>query len=80
RARALRSSLDFDAYDFPKTSEIARCQSVVRSFMELVMQDSLIGDEGRQLLDQFCRLLCHREVWFAAETVIPQLRMTLAEK
>lgn len=80
RARALRSSLNIDAYDFGSVSDVGRYQTVIRSFIALVEQDSLLGDEGKQFMDEFCRLMCYREVWFIAEMVIPQFRMSAIEK
>ena len=69
-------------YDLRRPLERARLQKTVRDFMDLLRNNAFNGRETSHvsLVTAFCRLLDHDDVWYLAETVVPEVRVALADQ
>lgn len=61
-------------------ADAARCQESIRQFMTLIEDNTIQLRRDMQLLKDFCNLVDHDDVWHLAAMVIPQFRLSKAEK
>lgn len=81
QAEAFRGKFDLQFYNNLQASlDAAQCQRTILDFMALVRDDAFDSLGGGQLVKDFCGLVNHKDVWHLAEMVVPEFRMSKAEK
>ncbi|KAL8837174.1 MAG: hypothetical protein Q9170_002635 [Blastenia crenularia] len=66
--------LQGQSYDLNDLLALARFQSTVDDFIALAREDKVDESTNQQMIDMFCELVKDEEVWFLAQTMVPEFR------
>ncbi|KAL8803068.1 MAG: hypothetical protein Q9223_006099 [Gallowayella weberi] len=80
--QAFQGKFKLEEYSgFEDVLDSGRCLTEIKSFMKLVQDcpNLLIFTDGKQLVDEFCELVNHEDVWHLAEIVVPFFRLSKLE-
>ncbi|KAL8799107.1 MAG: hypothetical protein Q9182_006140 [Xanthomendoza sp. 2 TL-2023] len=80
--QAFQGKFKLEEYSgFEDVLDSGRCLTEIKNFMKLVQDcpNLLIFTDGKQLVDEFCELVNHEDVWHLAEIVVPYFRLSKLE-